>query len=311
MRQGLARSSSIDTETKKGSRTSRRRSASSWRRARLEQLEERAVMASFNIDPLAADGAVNSLRWAISQANTNAQSDTIIIPAGTFPITLTGTIEDLNARGDFDLKEKSMMGEFRLEDYQSFARSKKESDSKSAVALLDQANGWLAAGDQEKASQAFSNAVRSNQLDAASGEDAGIFRVAAREIPFDPEDRLMKGRALQEMLARLYSQVVSRVYLDSTTGKTVMLSLAYGEEQNKQSQVHLPEVCYPAQGFVDGRHGIVKTRQCIAGFPQPLWLCSSSCHRRVRSLRASRPHPCQKGSTGSRGGAERDSCVVQ
>lgn len=53
----------------------------------------------------------------------------------------------------------------------------------------------------------------------------------------------------QEMLDRLYSQIVSRVYLDSVTGKTIMLSLAYGEEQNKQSQVHLPEVCYPAQGF--------------------------------------------------------------
>jgi len=53
----------------------------------------------------------------------------------------------------------------------------------------------------------------------------------------------------QEVLDRLYSQIVSRVYRDATTGKTIMLSLAYGEEQNKQSQVHLPEVCYPAQGF--------------------------------------------------------------
>ncbi|MEO5915475.1 MAG: hypothetical protein ABIS50_14675 [Luteolibacter sp.] len=81
--------------------------------------------------------------------------------------------------GDFDLKEQAAMGVFRLEDYQSFVQSKKENDSKSAVALLDQANGWLAAGDQEKASQAFSNAVRSNQLDAASGEDA---RVQLRQL---------------------------------------------------------------------------------------------------------------------------------
>ena len=81
--------------------------------------------------------------------------------------------------GDFDLKQQAAMGSFGLEDYQSFVQSKKESDSKSAVALLDQANGWLAAGDQEKASQAFSNAVRSNQLDAASGEDA---RVQLRQL---------------------------------------------------------------------------------------------------------------------------------
>ena len=81
--------------------------------------------------------------------------------------------------GDFDLKQQAAMGTFRLEDYQSFVKSKKRSDSQSAVALLDQANSWLAAGDQEKASLAFSNAARSNQLDAASGEDA---RVQLRQL---------------------------------------------------------------------------------------------------------------------------------
>jgi hypothetical protein len=84
-----------------------------------------------------------------------------------------------NHGGDFDLKHQAAMGTFGLEDYQSFVESKKKSDSKSAVALLDQANSWLAAGDQEKASNAFSNAVRSNQLDAASGEDA---RVQLRQL---------------------------------------------------------------------------------------------------------------------------------
>ncbi|MES2924330.1 MAG: hypothetical protein V4819_22455 [Verrucomicrobiota bacterium] len=81
--------------------------------------------------------------------------------------------------GDFDLKEQAAMGSFKLEDYQSFVREKKDNDSKSAVALLDQATSWMKAGDQEKASQAFSNAVRSNQLDAASGEDA---RVQQRQL---------------------------------------------------------------------------------------------------------------------------------
>ncbi|RYD23460.1 MAG: hypothetical protein EOP88_04115 [Verrucomicrobiaceae bacterium] len=81
--------------------------------------------------------------------------------------------------GDFEMKRQSLSGTFRLEDYQSFTRSKKERDSKTAVALLDQANRWLSAGDQEKASMALSNATRSNQLDAASGEDA---RVQLREL---------------------------------------------------------------------------------------------------------------------------------
>lgn len=81
--------------------------------------------------------------------------------------------------GDFELRQQAAMGSFGLTDYQSLVQGKKAIDSRNATALLDQANEWLAAGDQEKASQAFSNAVRSNQLDAASGEDA---RVQLREL---------------------------------------------------------------------------------------------------------------------------------
>ena len=81
--------------------------------------------------------------------------------------------------GDFDLKEKQQHGSFKLEDYQSFVLSKRRSDTQSAVARLDQANAWLAAGDQEKASIALSNAVNQGQLDAASGEDA---RVQLRQL---------------------------------------------------------------------------------------------------------------------------------
>jgi hypothetical protein len=81
--------------------------------------------------------------------------------------------------GDFDLQQKQRLGEFRLEDYQSFVSSKRRSDAQSAAALLDQANAWLAAGDQEKAGIALGNAVNNGQLDAASGEDA---RVQLRQL---------------------------------------------------------------------------------------------------------------------------------
>lgn len=81
--------------------------------------------------------------------------------------------------GDFDLREQQSMGSFRLEDYQSFVQSKRRSDAKSAVALLDQANAWLAAGDQEKAGLALGNAVNNGLLDEASGEDA---RVQLRQL---------------------------------------------------------------------------------------------------------------------------------
>jgi EpsI family protein len=51
-----------------------------------------------------------------------------------------------------------------------------------------------------------------------------------------------------EMLTKLYSQTLSRTYVNSI-GDTVMLSIAYGANQSDAVQLHYPEVCYPAQGF--------------------------------------------------------------
>ena len=81
--------------------------------------------------------------------------------------------------GDFDMKGSQQLGNFRLEDYQSFVDDKRKSDKQNAAALLEQANQWLAAGDQEKAGIALGNAVNNGQLDAASGEDA---RVQLRQL---------------------------------------------------------------------------------------------------------------------------------
>lgn len=52
-----------------------------------------------------------------------------------------------------------------------------------------------------------------------------------------------------DLINRLYSQTLSRTYVNSKTGARVMLSIAYGEDQRDGMQVHYPEVCYPAQGF--------------------------------------------------------------
>ena len=82
-------------------------------------------------------------------------------------------------KGDFDLKQQSSLGSFRLEDYQSFVIEKRGNDARSAVALLDQANAWLSQGDQEKAGLALSNAARNSVLDEASNEDA---RVQLRQL---------------------------------------------------------------------------------------------------------------------------------
>ncbi|AKJ27911.1 exosortase-associated protein EpsI, B-type [Caldimonas brevitalea] len=53
---------------------------------------------------------------------------------------------------------------------------------------------------------------------------------------------------VQATIERIYSQVLSRTYVNSR-GERVMLSIAYGGDQTDGMQVHRPEVCYPAQGF--------------------------------------------------------------
>ncbi|GAB3471070.1 hypothetical protein GCM10027321_42370 [Massilia terrae] len=52
----------------------------------------------------------------------------------------------------------------------------------------------------------------------------------------------------EAMLARLYDQTLARTYVDRA-GNRVMLSIAYGGDQSKSLELHLPEVCYVAQGF--------------------------------------------------------------
>ncbi|MCL2589542.1 MAG: EpsI family protein [Betaproteobacteria bacterium] len=52
----------------------------------------------------------------------------------------------------------------------------------------------------------------------------------------------------QAFIDLVYSQTLSRTYVNSK-GRRIMLSLAYGKNQSDSSRMHIPEVCYPAQGF--------------------------------------------------------------
>lgn len=64
---------------------------------------------------------------------------------------------------------------------------------------------------------------------------------------------------LQRRLNKIYSQVMARTYINPQ-GERVMLSISYGEDQSKETGLHRPETCYPAQGFamlVKGRDQIV------------------------------------------------------
>jgi EpsI family protein len=52
----------------------------------------------------------------------------------------------------------------------------------------------------------------------------------------------------KQQLDKIYSQTLSRTYVNPN-GYRIMLSIAYGKNQNGNLQLHKPEVCYPAQGF--------------------------------------------------------------
>lgn len=52
----------------------------------------------------------------------------------------------------------------------------------------------------------------------------------------------------QAILDSIYNQTLSRTYINAA-GDRIMLSVAYGGDQSDATRAHLPEVCYPAQGF--------------------------------------------------------------
>lgn len=51
------------------------------------------------------------------------------------------------------------------------------------------------------------------------------------------------------LAAKLYNQMVTRLYTNTVTSSEVFMLLAYGGEQTNELQLHRPEVCYPAFGY--------------------------------------------------------------
>ena len=68
-------------------------------------------------------------------------------------------------------------------------------------------------------------------------------------------------------LKRIYSQILTRTYVHES-GRQVMVSVAYGDDQRKYLALHYPEVCYPAQGFSVKSNVSAETR--IDGHVLPL-----------------------------------------
>ena len=65
----------------------------------------------------------------------------------------------------------------------------------------------------------------------------------------DLSNTLIVDPEQQETLNDIYTQIVSRTYVQKSTGRRLVLSLAYGDNQTYSKQLHFPETCYHAQGF--------------------------------------------------------------
>jgi EpsI family protein len=85
-------------------------------------------------------------------------------------------------------------------------------------------------------------------------ERFGNWRVDNTIVPLTPD------ATQKELIETLYDQTLARTYVNDA-GQRVMLSIAYGGDQSKQLQLHLPEVCYVAQGFdmLDANKGELAT----------------------------------------------------
>lgn len=79
-------------------------------------------------------------------------------------------------------------------------------------------------------------------LEVAIPKSFGDWKIDTSIVPIAPSPDV------QALLDKIYSQTLARTYVDSK-GRRVMLSIAYGGDQSRETQVHKPEVCYPAQGF--------------------------------------------------------------
>jgi EpsI family protein len=52
------------------------------------------------------------------------------------------------------------------------------------------------------------------------------------------------------LVSKLYDETVGRVYTNSRSGIEIMALLAHGDTQSDDLQLHRPEICYPAFGFL-------------------------------------------------------------
>jgi EpsI family protein len=69
-------------------------------------------------------------------------------------------------------------------------------------------------------------------------------------VASDRAPALFVNPELSETLRVIYTQTLSRVYVNRKSGQAIMLSIALGIDQAGTMQLHLPEGCYRTQGLV-------------------------------------------------------------
>jgi EpsI family protein len=78
---------------------------------------------------------------------------------------------------------------------------------------------------------------------------ADIVPVSFRAWSSQGENSLVTPATEGKLAARLYNEIVSRIYTQADTGEQIMMLIAYGDTQSDLLQLHRPESCYPAVGF--------------------------------------------------------------
>ncbi|MFZ4551256.1 MAG: exosortase-associated protein EpsI, B-type [Aquabacterium sp.] len=87
-------------------------------------------------------------------------------------------------------------------------------------------------------------------LEQAVPERFGAWHLDPSVVPVLPDP------TVERKVQSLYSATLSRTYLRDD-GSRVMLTIAYGRNQNSESTAaHRPEFCYAAQGFVVNKTGV-------------------------------------------------------
>ncbi len=73
-------------------------------------------------------------------------------------------------------------------------------------------------------------------------------------LPYKPT--MVVNPVQEENLMRLYTETYAQTFVHKPTGRMLMLSIAYGRDQTNDAQIHVPEACYPSQGFKVESHDL-------------------------------------------------------